>query len=153
MKMGYTRRAIVEQLGDFALRGGIIDVFPSTTSEPFRLEFFGDDIESIRNFSVLSQRSLKRLKKAVILPLREILVDSQIVETTGELLPQDNAIALHDALGPNSSFDGLEFFRPLFNENLPTLPDFLPNDSIIILDDRPLIDSEIEKLNENTQRQ
>lgn len=150
IKMGFVRRPLVEQLGDFAVRGGIIDIFPATTSEPVRIEFFGDEVDSIRCFSVLTQRSLQKLDHAVILPLREILIDSGVVETAGEFLPQDKAIALHQALGPNHTYDGLEFFRQLFIEEMPSIADYLPSDTIIVFDDFAMIQSELETVMEKS---
>jgi len=144
VKMGFAHRPMVEQLGDFAVRGGIIDIFPATAPEPVRLELFDDEIDSLRSFSVLTQRSLARVDSTVILPLREILVDDGVVETAGELLPQDRAIALHQALGPNHAFDGLEFFRQLFTEDKTSLADFINADCVVVLDDRDTIRGEIE---------
>ena len=144
VKMGFTRRPMVEQLGDFAVRGGLIDIFPATGSEPVRVEFFGDQVESIRSFSVLTQRSLSRRDRAVILPLREIEVDMQAVETVCEDLPQTDAIALHQALGSNGTFDGLEFFRHLFTEDKCCLVNYLPSDTIVIFDDPESIKDEVD---------
>lgn len=155
--MGFARRPLVEQLGDFAVRGGIIDVFPATVSEPIRIEFFGDQVESVRTFSVLSQRSLGSLgsdretEAAVILPLREILIDSETVEIAGESLGQEEAIALHQALGPNSAFDGLEFFRGLFESEKHGLTDCLKADTIVVYDDPDSITNEIEGLFEKAE--
>ena len=144
LKMGFVRRPIVEQLGDFAVRGGIIDVFPATAPEPVRIELFGDEVDSLRGFSVLTQRSLSPIDSAVILPLREILVDAGTVETAGELLSQDEAIALHQALDPNHAFDGLEFFRQLFTEEKSSIMDFPGEETVIIKDDFNSIQNEIE---------
>ena len=144
VRMGFIRRAIVEQLGDFAVRGGLIDIFPATSPEPIRIEFFGDQIESIRGFSVLSQRSLGKLKSAIILPLREFPIDTVTVEMVSAELPQAEAIALHDALGPENLFDGLEFFINLFEGARSSLLDHLPPDSIIIHDDPALIKEEMD---------
>jgi transcription-repair coupling factor (superfamily II helicase) len=148
VKMGFVRRPMVEQLGDFALRGGIIDIFPATAPEPVRLELFGDEVDSLRSFSVLTQRSLSSIESTVILPLREILVDTGIIETAGEFLSQEKAIALHQALGPNHTFDGLEFFRQLFTEDKSSLADFLERETVIIKDDLDLIRSEIDGIME-----
>ncbi len=151
VQMGFARQAMVEQLGDFAVRGGIIDIFPATEPEPIRFEFFGDEIESVRTFSVLSQRSLSRRKQAVILPLREFLVDQETVELVSSELPQEQAIALHDALGPGHMFDGLEFFTHLFESGKSTLFDHLPPDAIVVRDDPGLIREEIESLFEKAR--
>jgi transcription-repair coupling factor (superfamily II helicase) len=145
-RMGFNRQPVVEQLGDFASRGGLIDIFPATSAEPVRVEFFGDQVESIRAFSVLTQRSLARQKRAVILPLRELAVDMEAVEIVSAGLPQAQAIALHDALGPERLFDALEFFRPLFERGRHSLIDYLPGDAVIIRDDPALIKEEIESV-------
>ena len=144
VKMGFNRQPVVEQLGDFAVRGGLIDIFPATGSEPIRIEFFGNEIESIRTFSVLSQRSLDRQKRAVILPLRELVVDLESVEIVSSELSQEQAIALHDALGPERLQDALEFFRQLFENGRHSIFEHLPDDTIIIRDDPALIKEEIE---------
>jgi len=82
----------------------------------------------------------------VLLPLREIPVDSAAVEIAAEYLNQDEAIALHQALGPNHAFDGLEFFRQLFVKNKPSLIDFLPEDTIVIRDDPDSIQIELDNV-------
>lgn len=69
--LGYTREDQVEEAGQFAVRGGLIDVFPTTLSTPVRIEFFGDEIEDMRSFSVYTQRSLGPLKEVEIWPARE----------------------------------------------------------------------------------
>jgi transcription-repair coupling factor (superfamily II helicase) len=152
VEMGFSRQPVVEQLGDFAVRGGIIDIFPATRSEPIRVEFFGDEIESIRTFSVLTQRSLERLKEAVILPLREFPVEMGMVELVSADLPQEQAIALHDALGPEHLFDGLEFFSHLFETRKSSLFSYLPNDAIVIRDDPEQIKEQIEDTLEKAQQ-
>jgi transcription-repair coupling factor (superfamily II helicase) len=67
-KAGYSREEIVEDVGQFAVRGGIIDIFPWTSSDPVRIEFFGDQIESIRTFNVISQRSIEPIDDIEMLP-------------------------------------------------------------------------------------
>jgi transcription-repair coupling factor (superfamily II helicase) len=152
VEMGFNRQPVVEQLGDFAVRGGILVIFPATMAEPLRIEFFGNEIESIRTFSVLTQRSLGRQKQAKILPLREFPVDMGMVELVSAELPQEQAIALHDALGPAGLFDGLEFFSHLFESRKGSLFDYLPDDAIIIRDDPGQIKEQIEDSIEKAER-
>ena len=144
--MGFKRCPMVEQLGDFAVRGGLIDIFPTTCPEPIRVEFFGDEIESIRTFSVLTQRSLEKRDRAVFLPLREIPIDVESVEIVCEDLSQDEAVALHQALGPNGAYDGLEFFKHLFSPEKHSLLEYLPPDTIVIVDDPGFIRDEITRV-------
>jgi len=67
--VGYERREPVELTGEYSVRGGILDVFPAEASKPLRIEFFGDDVESIRRFDVETQRSVLKVNDAHILPL------------------------------------------------------------------------------------
>jgi transcription-repair coupling factor (superfamily II helicase) len=84
---GYERCEFVEDVGHFAVRGGLLDVYPWTMDEPVRIEFFGNEVESIRIFNVVTQRSVNEIEKVVILPNRE----------TGERL-----IPLHELFSANS---------------------------------------------------
>jgi len=69
---GYAREEIVEDVGQFAVRGGIVDIFPWTSSDPVRIELFGDQVESIRTFNVISQRSIENIEEIELLPNLEI---------------------------------------------------------------------------------
>src|SRR5205807_4151560 len=69
--IGYERREPVEMVGEYSVRGGILDVFPAESARPARIEFFGDDIESIRTFDVESQRSVLKITTTTLLPLAE----------------------------------------------------------------------------------
>ncbi len=73
--LGYERQAQVESPGDFAVRGGIIDIFPLTEDAPYRIELWGDEIDSIRTFDVSSQRSIEQVEELVIYPAAEIIPD------------------------------------------------------------------------------
>ena len=75
VRLGYERQAQVESPGDFAVRGGIIDVFPLTEEAPYRIELWGDEIDSIRTFDVSSQRSIEQVEQLVIYPAAEIIPD------------------------------------------------------------------------------
>ena len=86
-RIGFERADNVEQVGQFSVRGGLIDVFTWNAADPFRIEFFGDEVESIRNFDVLSQRSVRQLEEATILPNLEnteerAFIDQIVPETT-----------------------------------------------------------------------
>jgi len=71
---GYARTVIVEEPGDFAVRGGILDVFSPLYKNPLRIEFFGDEVDSLRFFSAVTQRTLKRVEEAIILPAKESIL-------------------------------------------------------------------------------
>ncbi|MFO7153142.1 MAG: transcription-repair coupling factor [Bacillota bacterium] len=75
--MGYERVDIVEGPGQYAVRGGIVDVYPMTEENPYRIEFFGDEVDSIREFSVEDQRSIEKLQEVYIFPAREMVFDRE----------------------------------------------------------------------------
>lgn len=88
-ELGYERTEVVEGKGQFAQRGGIIDVFPINLEQPIRIEFFGDEIDTIRSFDPLSQRSIKRIEKVTLYPAREILLNDIIVKKAYEDIKKD----------------------------------------------------------------
>ncbi len=88
-RLGYARADVVSAAGEFAVRGGILDVFPATADRPVRLEFFGDQLESIRPFDIASQRSDDALERVIVVPWLEILRDDAlranvVARATGE---------------------------------------------------------------------
>ena len=85
---GYARVERVEERGQIAVRGGLVDVFPSTGREPYRIELFGDEIESIRAFSPFTQRALRELREATIYPAAERRLDGPEPELPGEDAPR-----------------------------------------------------------------
>ena len=92
---GYRREAMVEQPGQFSMRGGVLDIFPSTENGPVRLEFFGDEIDSLRPFDPASQRSFGALPEVRLSPAREVLLSPERLATA---LPDIRA-ALQARLG------------------------------------------------------
>ncbi|MBA2369045.1 MAG: transcription-repair coupling factor [Candidatus Protochlamydia sp.] len=91
LKMGYQRKFIASDKGEFAIRGGIIDVFPVSSPDPYRLEFWGDDLESIRIYDPIGQKSVRPVDKAEIAPGQEL-----------ELLDSTSSASILDYLGPET---------------------------------------------------
>jgi len=87
--MGYTRNYQVEAPGEFSVRGDIIDVFDLTEENPFRIELWGDEIEAIRSFDILSQRSLEKLESVSIYPASEIILEEDELEKGMERIEED----------------------------------------------------------------
>ncbi|MBW1992795.1 MAG: transcription-repair coupling factor, partial [Deltaproteobacteria bacterium] len=77
---GYERRPLVEERGEYSVRGGIIDLFPPLYAQPVRLEFFGDQVESMRFFDPASQRSRGSLEELLVLPVNEVILDVEARE-------------------------------------------------------------------------
>ena len=121
---GYHRVDRVESRGEFAVRGGIIDVFPAGREEPARIEFWGDDIDSIRLFSPSTQRSHDTLDEVAVVPAREFRCDEGIRERATRLLDTDAwASATWDRIAEGVSFSGMESWMPWLAEPRTILDD------------------------------
>jgi len=79
VNLGYERCAQVEQAGQFAVRGGIVDIFPLTEENPYRIEFWDDEVDSIRSFDALSQRSVENLEEVTIYPASELILSKAVI--------------------------------------------------------------------------
>ncbi len=141
---GYARMPLVEEAGEIAVRGGIVDVFPPHLPRPIRLELFGDEIESIREFDAASQRSQDKLGSAVAPPPRELLFDRDLVMRRSEeirALGRSTAVPARtidewiDSLLRGHVPPGAEALAPLLQPAQETAFDFLPDDTLVVLDD------------------
>jgi transcription-repair coupling factor (superfamily II helicase) len=132
---GYGRAATVMEPGEFAMRGGIVDIFPAGVPEPLRLDLFGDDIEDIRTFDPASQRSGAKVDRLVLRPVSEVFLDKDSVSRfrTGwrELFSQAAATdPLYMSISDGRRHPGMEHWVPLFHSSMETLLDYLPGASI-----------------------
>ncbi|NNL67189.1 MAG: hypothetical protein HKP30_13160, partial [Myxococcales bacterium] len=141
---GYSRVPMVEERGEIAVRGGILDVFPPQRLRPARLELLGDEIESIREFDPASQRSLRKLPAVVAAPARELLFDRDEVIARGDELRKlaierdvaDRSVdEWIDSLLRGHVPPGAEALAPILQPGLETVLDFLPEDTLVVLDD------------------
>jgi transcription-repair coupling factor (superfamily II helicase) len=132
---GYIRTDTVREPGEFAIRGGIVDLYPAGAAEPVRLDFFGDTLESVRSFDPLNQRSTGKLDEAVLRPVSEILLDAESVrrfrsryrEQFGATGTDD---PLYESVSAGRRYVGMEHWLPLYYERLETLFDYLPGAGI-----------------------
>jgi transcription-repair coupling factor (superfamily II helicase) len=138
---GYSKTAVVEEFGDFSVRGGIIDVFSPLYDSPLRIEFFGDLVESLRFFSASNQRKIKDIDEAVILPARELILNknfiphiiSRIRALANELdVPLSHARKIIDTIRHEGDVPGLESLISLFYPHLDTLFDYIPEQALIV---------------------
>ena len=152
VEWGYHRVPLVQDPGDLALRGGILDVFPAGYSRPLRLEFLGDDIERLREFDPESQRSLARVEEALILPVQELgrshlgpaparLVDERAAEIG---LARQERRELVEAVRNGLAVPGIEFLLPYLYDDLATLADYLPAETVCWMLDAAAIDAVVE---------
>jgi transcription-repair coupling factor (superfamily II helicase) len=138
---GYTRSVVVEEPGDFCVRGGIIDIFSPLYDTPLRIELFGDFAETIRFFSPASQRSLDHVHEAVILPAREVTLErDQLDAIVGRFrarameldLPRTTVRDIVNRIKEQGVFPGIESLTPLIYDHMDTLFDYLPDRTVII---------------------
>jgi transcription-repair coupling factor (superfamily II helicase) len=128
---GYSRTETVMEPGEYAFRGGIVDVFPPGTPEPLRIDLFGDDIEALRHFDPMSQRSTGKIDKLSLRPAGEVILNPESIQRFRALYRElFGAVAsddpLYEAISAGMRPAGLEHWLPLFYERLDTLFDYLP---------------------------
>ncbi len=143
---GYESVALVQGVGEFSIRGGIVDLFAPGFEYPLRFDFFGDTVESIRFFDPISQRSVDELEEAILLPCSDVLFpagEAPLADLTDRFDRQREELGWdYDQLGriteqleSRRRFPGIEFFLPLFYDQ-PSHPlAFLPKETILCLHD------------------
>ncbi|MEU4800796.1 transcription-repair coupling factor [Actinosynnema sp. NPDC023587] len=140
-ELAYTRVDMVEKRGEFAVRGGILDVFPPTAEHPLRVEFWGDEVSEIRPFSVADQRSLPQVvEKFTAPPCRELLLTAQVRERAAALAAehQNDAqlVEMLDKLAGGIPSEGMEALIPALCEGeLQLLTDVVPDGTHVVLND------------------
>lgn len=153
-ELGYIRAERVEVKGEMSIRGGIVDVYPLTSSSAFRIELFDDEIDSIRSFDVLDQRSIDKLDMLTILPSQEVIADRKRFESAAqhaEELLQQQLAKMTDRQAKNKLtegirqdiemlregiyFPGIYKYTSLLYPERQTLIDYLPKDTIVIMDE------------------
>jgi transcription-repair coupling factor (superfamily II helicase) len=133
----YVRTDLVERRGEFAVRGGILDVFPPTEEHPVRIEFWGDTVEEIRWFKVADQRSLEVTEHGLWAPpCREVLLTPDVRERARALADQLPGVAdLLSKVAEGIAVEGMESLAPALVAGMESVLDVLPTDSLIVLAD------------------
>ncbi len=151
IQWGYRRVPLVEERGEVSVRGGIIDLFPPLGSLPLRLEFVGDEVESIRAFDPSTQRSQVEVEDLCILPVRMFSLNHlraarrQVEEEMAEEeIRRRERQRIVESLKNGLPFPGVEFFFPYFYPSLETLFDYLPTGSLVWLDGPGRIESALD---------
>ena len=138
-RMGYARASTVMEPGEYAGRGGILDLFPPGRADPVRLDFFGDTLESMRSFDPESQRTKNKVGRLVLLPVSEANIDDKTrarfrqlyIENFGAVNAED---PLYEAISAGMRYQGMEHWLPFFHKKLESLFDYLPDHTEISLD-------------------
>ena len=131
--LGYERVELVDRRGQFAVRGGIIDVFPPAQPHPLRLEFWGDDVDDIRMFSVADQRSLEiEVSQLFATPCRELLItDSVKSKATNFAAAHPEFAEVFEKVAQGIATEGLESFIPVLADSMESLFDVIPKEWVI----------------------
>jgi len=146
IQSGYQRVNMVEVKGEFARRGDILDIYPLTSDEPVRIDFFGDEVDSIRYFDTASQRSISNLETIRILPARELILSGDAInnwrQRTEEIALENSSVKFLNALSDltdrceeQTNLEGIEGYMPWFYPNSNTLVDYLPEDVILFFNE------------------
>ena len=152
-ELAFTRTDLVEKRGEFAVRGGIVDVFLPLAMHPVRIDFFGDEIEEMRYFEVADQRTSEAvIGKLAILPCRELLLTESIRERAEKIKNQyPAALEILDKIAQGTIVDGMESLIPLLTDEFETVLDRMPKGTQVIFIDDERIRSRTADLIETNQ--
>ena len=143
IRFGFSRSDLVERRGDFAVRGGILDIFPADQDHPIRIDFFSDEIEELSYFSISDQRSLEKIKVEVsIYPCREMLIDEKLKQkarTLGKDFPEIKDLT--EKICEGILFEGMESLAAGLVDDFKSITDYLSPSTQIWLIDEPRIKS------------
>lgn len=136
-RQGYVHTGTVREPGEYSVRGGILDLYPPGAETPLRLDFFGDELEAIRGFDAISQRSDRNLEQLRLSPASEVPLDGAAIERFRvEYRELFGAVRsgdyLYEAVSEGVRHPGMEHWLPLFHEKLETLFDYLPGASVTL---------------------
>lgn len=132
----YVRVDLVERRGEFAVRGGIVDVFPPTENHPLRIDFWGDEVEEIRWFSVADQRTTDAVERLWAPPCRELLLTDEVRGRAAALATEHPALAeLFGKVAEGHAVEGMESLSPVLVDELELLVEVLPPDAVVVVND------------------
>src|SRR4051794_25730417 len=134
---GYTRSSTVREPGEYAVRGGILDLFPAGLDQPVRFDFFGDSLESIRSFDAETQRTLLDMRSLDLVPISEFQLVTETIRRfrmgyVAEFGAPERDDPLYEAVSEGRRHPGMEHWLPLFWERMDTLFDYLDGAAVAI---------------------
>ena len=137
--MGFSPVSTVAEPGDFALRGGIVDIFPPGRGGPVRLDFFGDVLDGARRFDPATQRTTQKLSAVEFAPMSEVILDEAAITRFRQNYRSEFGTAgsddpLYEAVSAGRKHQGMEHWLPYFHVRLETLFDYLPQASVMLDD-------------------
>src|SRR5580692_11392714 len=148
--MGYRREHQVEHRGEFAVRGGIVDVFPSTADVPVRIDLWGDEVDRLTAFSVSDQRSSHDLSAVALYGCRELVVTPALQAAAATLVSRRPwGASVWENLAEGAQFDGMESWLPFLDDTARVLPDLLPAGAqVVLVEPRRIRDRGVQLLDE-----
>jgi transcription-repair coupling factor (superfamily II helicase) len=134
---GFVRNSTVRDPGEYALRGGIIDLYAPGLVGPIRLDFFGDTLESIRSFDPETQRTTGQLRQLELIPMSEFQMTSDAIRRFRQSYVQifgaaNKSDLLYEAISEGRRYPGMEHWTPLFHDGMSRLTDFVPGAAVIL---------------------
>ncbi|MBU8933963.1 MAG: transcription-repair coupling factor [candidate division Zixibacteria bacterium] len=142
--LGFRRVPVVEEVGDFAVRGGLLDFFSPGSEAPVRIEFVGDEIDTIRLFDVANQRTIRRIDDVTLLPKREVPVTFDNLEEYLGVLPESDADYIRSRYLNDPELPGLEWLVFMFGISQGNLLDYFGNDTVPFLNGEGSLKDEAE---------
>ncbi len=143
----YQRVDLVEKRGEYAVRGGLVDVFPPTEEHPLRIEFWGDVIEEIRSFAVADQRTIAVADRVWAPPCRELLLTPEVRRRAAELGEAHPVLAeMTDQLAEGIAVEGMEALTPALVPGLELFLDLFPDDARVLIVDPERVRTRAEDL-------
>ncbi|KAA3630724.1 MAG: transcription-repair coupling factor [Calditrichaeota bacterium] len=152
IRLGFKRVVNVEEVGDFAQRGGLVDFFSPGSEAPVRLELFGDEVDTIRQFDVRSQRTINRINSVSILPKREILIRAETIEEKLEELNEDDADFIRYRYLNDPELPGLEWLSLMFGEKQGSLFDYIDDNSILFFEGQGSLINQIDHITDEAKQ-
>jgi transcription-repair coupling factor (superfamily II helicase) len=139
VRMGFTNSPTVSEHGDYAIRGGIIDIFPPGSSDPVRMDLFGDVLDGARRFDAATQRTTEKLSVVELAPVSEVFLDEASITRFRQNYRIEFGAAgtddpLYEAVSAGRKHAGMEHWLPYFHDRLETLFDYLPGASVMLDD-------------------
>ncbi|MHB0856599.1 MAG: transcription-repair coupling factor [Anaerolineae bacterium] len=153
--MGYEYASVVEEAGAFTHRGSLVDVYPVNQAQPVRIDFFGDEVDSIRSFDPATQRSMERMDALTLIPAVEALPEwgsaaagvLQSLDLSGcDAATQQRMAEDIARIANGETFAGIEYYLPYLYPRAATLLDYMPNNALLLVDDSVALESAVANL-------
>jgi len=148
---GFERTSMVDGVGQFSIRGGILDVYPFGTDDPVRVEFFGDEVDSIRAFDLVTQRSVRTMERVRLFPFREVVLHQDLRDAFAEnveRVEEEEGIVLdplRESVAEGRFFDGIERYLPAVYGERSGLAEYLRPDTVVFLDDPEEVEAQAQE--------